>query len=1171
MGEVKIMRLIFLFFLLSFVAASAQETFLVPDNDWRMWPDTAAEWKSDTIYLPGEYEIDSLTVFPPTGGWKVLNSDHGVSVNLPSTVEEHLWGKFGFRPYTQDNYWFGGEDDQVVNGNYLGVSWWWKNIKIPAGYKGKIVLLHIRAARLRAEVYINGKLAGYNIITETSFISDISRYIKPGEENLLAVRITNPGGRLDWADTKMFSWRDKTFHMGHAFGGLDRGITITAHNPVYVSDLWVANKKDIRSVIVHTFVNNKLQEDVLIHLKLDLLKKGEQKILKTVEKDFISAFGSNAELNTELSYPEARLWDPDHPELYTIRASLEYNSLADTATRDFGFRWFEADSVGNNAIFRLNGKRIRLVSAISWGFWGFNGLFPTPELAEKEVDAAKTFGMNAIQFHRNIGKEEVFDVMDRSGLLRYMEPGGGQTALGEKYNLYADSPTESIDVSGKNGGPETFAEKYMDIKILRMIRDFRSHPSLVIYNIQNEINPDLRNPRIFNLFRKMRNEDPSRIITLKSGIPPVNQVWMKPYDTTFYYDNGEGYSGWHDEHTVGGPGIWQDKMYSDPEHFTHRSQNKREIAAWGEMLGAAVPDNHTQMIEQIRKHGISYDLKDHLEIEEAYDNFLGKWNFRNAFPTAEILFRDIGDKCYDFWGRVIETAKLSDENDFLVISGWESTSIENHSGLLDNLRNFKGDPSLICSRFKSLDPVIRTGKLVYSERDTLRLDLFLINETNSPHSHILNLSVTSPAGAEIFQKKIKVPEYQKDKFSYLIEDSLAAVTLDREGYYIITAQLDGTGVSSAEKILVIDPAPEIRTQAKIAIRTGNSAYTDAFRNLFPSADIESYDPDKDYDILVASSRLMYGWRSIVDSTTEIEGTNRDELYLTESWGYSGNLEYLFTDLSPGKVKVTLGFSEITLSNEGDRVMNVAINGKNVLEDFDVFKTAGGKNVAIDTVFNVDAPDGVVKITVPKLTVNYAKFSSIKIEAGDTVIAINAGGLKPYTDTEGLKWELYSAPVNIDSSILEKVRDGMNLLAVPEGEDAILAYSKILGKAGVYRHIGHTGKTRASWMGSWFFNRQHPVLEGLPVNQAMKSYYQVPVRNTDGILLDGDNVDVFIGYGRDHDRNVGSAGFTVQYGKGKILFFTLPGMLSGLLDESSGIQPVVLRRLLSNSLHYLLKN
>ncbi len=251
-------------------------------------------------------------------------------------------------------------------------------------------------------------------------------------------------------------------------------------------------------------------------------------------------------------------------------------------------------------------------------------------------------------------------------------------------------------------------------------------------------------------------------------------------------------------------------------------------------------------------------------------------------------------------------------------------------------------------------------------------------------------------------------------------------------------------------------------------------------------------------------------------------------------------------------------------------MNVAINGDTVLNNFDIASTVGGPNIALDTVFAIDAPEGFVKITVPKLTANYAKFSALKVEAGDTVIAINCGG-DAYTDKTGLTWEAYGQKINMDEAILDRVREGTPLLLLPDGAEAVEAYAKKLAEAGVFRYLGHVGNVRASWMGAWFFVRQHPVFTGLPVNQAMKSEYQVPVSGSDGVLLDGDNIEVFVGYGRDHDRNIGAAAFTASLGKGKILFFSIPGMVSGLSDPSRGMQPVMLRRLLMNSISFLAGN
>ena len=94
-----------------------------------------------------------------------------------------------------------------------------------------------------------------------------------------------------------------------------------------------------------------------------------------------------------------------------------------------------------------------------------------------------------------------------------MEPGGGVSGLGKKYSVDAISPKSIVDTSGKNGEPVTFAEKYMEAKIIGMIhKDHRSHPSLVMYSIPDEIAPDLMNPRIFHLIKVLQKENPRAVL-----------------------------------------------------------------------------------------------------------------------------------------------------------------------------------------------------------------------------------------------------------------------------------------------------------------------------------------------------------------------------------------------------------------------------------------------------------------------------------------------------------------------------------------------------------------------------------------------------------------------------------------------------------------------------------
>ena len=144
-------------------------------------------------------------------------------VTLPTTVEQHLWGANGLRPY-HNEYFYEDTDKAPRNGNYIGVSWWWRNVAVPRTFAGKTLILHIRAAKQRAEVYVNQQLVGYRLVAETAFDCDVTKAVRPGQTNTVAIRITNPGGRMDWGDWSFTTMGGKGFFAGHAFGGLDQGI-----------------------------------------------------------------------------------------------------------------------------------------------------------------------------------------------------------------------------------------------------------------------------------------------------------------------------------------------------------------------------------------------------------------------------------------------------------------------------------------------------------------------------------------------------------------------------------------------------------------------------------------------------------------------------------------------------------------------------------------------------------------------------------------------------------------------------------------------------------------------------------------------------------------------------------------------------------------------------------
>jgi beta-galactosidase/beta-glucuronidase len=499
--------------LLSGVAFADLQSLSLPDTGWNVWLDKEAKWKDEPVYFPGEAPLSAIASRPPTPGWGALSKNGEAVVTLPTTVEQHFWGTDGLRPY-KNEYFYEDRDKAPRNGNYLGVSWWWHNIEVPRYFGGKTAILHIRAAKQRAEVYVNRQLVGYQLIGETSFDCDVSKALRPGETNTIAIRITNPGGRLDWGDWSSTSLGGKGFFGGHAFGGLDRGITLSAHEPVRITDAWVLNTPDPIMIFPHVRVESAPGQALKGTVSLAVIDPATHAVVAVGKIPVAQGPSGSYTFSTKLTIPHAKLWSPSHPNLYTLKFSYD-GEVAETRNVTFGCRWFGPEGVGSHALLRLNGQRMRVFSAISWGFWGINGLWPTPALAEKEVRVAKSLGLNSLNFHRNIPRTEALDAADRLGLLRYAEPGGGMTLFWNK------------------GSDEDSFQHYMTEKILAMVRDHRSHPSLTMYVVQNELGEDeYKRPIAEKILRAIHAEDPSRAAVLKSGIPTKGEMW--PLTTTPY-------------------------------------------------------------------------------------------------------------------------------------------------------------------------------------------------------------------------------------------------------------------------------------------------------------------------------------------------------------------------------------------------------------------------------------------------------------------------------------------------------------------------------------------------------------------------------------------------------------------------------------------------------------
>ena len=369
---------------------------------WRLWRDVEAKWKEDDLFLPGT-DLAKIAANPPTGGWNILSDKTGMEVGTPGTVEQYL----GTGEVVDDNIYIRNNPTQDLT----GVSWWWRTLQIPSSSSGKRVLLRFEAVRERAEVYLDDKLVGYDIVGSTPFEADVTEYVKPGQKCQLAVRVTNPGGTFSWGDVAQQPWGKFKLPLSRNFSGITGPVKLVVCDPVSIDDLYVQNTPGMFTVNLQITLRNRTPEAVRRTIVTEVLdpdihsrtEKGgtPNRLHRSESRETLIPCGDSQRSSKELFVPLAKLWDLDHPKLYVIRVTLSKGQdVTDSDERTFGFRWFAPEGFGTDALFRLNGKKIVLRSAISWGYWGVSGIVPSPEQADRQIRVAKQFGLNMLNFHR---------------------------------------------------------------------------------------------------------------------------------------------------------------------------------------------------------------------------------------------------------------------------------------------------------------------------------------------------------------------------------------------------------------------------------------------------------------------------------------------------------------------------------------------------------------------------------------------------------------------------------------------------------------------------------------------------------------------------------------------------------------------------------------------------
>lgn len=361
---------------------------------------------------------------------------------------------------------------------YVGVGWYRTTFEAPAG---KLVSLVFDGAMSEARVYVNGQEVCFWPCGYNSFHCDVTPYLnKEGAKNLLAVRLENRPQSSRW----------------YPGAGIYRNVRVVAteavHVPVWGTQLATPHvSAEYASVCLKTTVEGAGTKDVRI---LTQILSPEGEVVASKDNTMKINHGQPFEQNFLVDAP--RLWSPETPYLYKAVSKIYVDGLqTDEYTTRFGIRSIEL--VADKGFF-LNGQHRKFQGVCNHHDLGPLGAAINVAALRRQLTLLKDMGCDAIRTSHNMPAPELVELCDEMGFMMMVEP------------------FDEWDIAKCENGYHRFFKEWAEKDMVNMLRQYRNHPSVVMWSIGNEV-PTQCSPEGYKVASFLQDichrEDPTRPVT----------------------------------------------------------------------------------------------------------------------------------------------------------------------------------------------------------------------------------------------------------------------------------------------------------------------------------------------------------------------------------------------------------------------------------------------------------------------------------------------------------------------------------------------------------------------------------------------------------------------------------------------------------------------------------
>ena len=481
--------------------------------------------------------------------FKLDPENQGIQQDWPRQPEKLATGS---RSITVPSCWEEQEED------YQGVAWYQTVVPIATDQAGKVCRIRFEAANYRTQVWVNGHNVGLHEGGYTPFEFQIQQALLYGENNTITVRVISPiiteDRQIDGLSTNdMPHWR------GGLTAGLWQSVSLHFNRAAWIESAFY--KPDVAQSAFHLDLNVHSQhtESSPYTLQVTLHDASGQEVV--THNSQVELQQGEQLLKASLCLENPILWDCDNPHLYTAVASLnDGQSKLDQSEERIGLREFTYV----NDHFELNGQRIYLRGGFWEGVYAKHQSYPeSREEVRREIKLAQEAGFNLLRPWRRPVPPMILEEADAAGL------------------LIIASPAVECMSCWPSLTPET--PQRIEYEIRSLVRRDRNHPSIIWWEMFNEVTREALAELITPMSLIARELDPTRLILDESG-------------------------GW-----------------ASGAHFYHpHTTERKKLAELHSYVRAPVSNKHWQLYQSL---GLSNIKEGHTEIKSGMGIFVSEFGF----------------------------------------------------------------------------------------------------------------------------------------------------------------------------------------------------------------------------------------------------------------------------------------------------------------------------------------------------------------------------------------------------------------------------------------------------------------------------------------------------------------------------------------------------------------